>query len=212
MRLRSRRSTRRDRPGLAARVLWAFLCLGLGLSLTACQIDPPETAFPELTFDHRPPLSFDVARIEVEQAYQPQVEPPHVEQQMPLPPAAAAARWARDRLRAGGGEGRLVFTVREASVIERPLEKTGGLAGLWTVDQSERYDVRLVMTMTLYNGFGAQEASATVTATRSATVPEDASLNQREAIWFALVEKLMRDSDHQLEETLRRYFGRHLLS
>ena len=205
---RSQTFTRNEWPTVKAGVLWALLAL----LLTACQIDPPKATFPELTFDHRPPLRFDVARIEVEQAYEPSVEPPHVELMVPLPPAAAAARWARDRLSAEGADGRLVFTVREASVIEQPLDKTGGLAGLWTVDQSERYDARLVMTMTLINSFGARESSATVTATRSATVPEDASLNEREAIWFALVEKLMRDSDHQLEETLRRYFGRHLLS
>ncbi|MEM7225180.1 MAG: hypothetical protein AAF495_19535 [Pseudomonadota bacterium] len=203
-----RRSTRRDRPSLAAWGLWAIICLGL----TACQIDPPETSFPELTFDHLPPLRFDVAKVEIEQAYHPSVEPPHVELRMPLPPATAAARWARDRLVAAGSAGRLVFTVREAPVIEQPLEKTGGLPGLWTVEPSERYDARLVLTMTLYNAYGGQEASATVTATRSATVPEDASLNQREAVWFALVEKLMRDSDDELEETLRRYFGSHLLN
>lgn len=203
-----RRSTPSDRPGLAAAGLWALLVL----ALSACQIEPPRQTFAELTFDHRPPLRFDVAEVQVDQAYVPRLEPPHVEQKTPLPPAAAAARWARDRLRATGTEGRLLFTVQEASVVEVPLPKTGGLEGLWVVDQSERYDARLVLTMTLFNAFGAQEASATVTATRSATVPEDASLNEREAVWFALVEKLMRDSDGQLEETLRRYFGRHILN
>jgi hypothetical protein len=45
---------------------------------------------------------------------------------------------------------------------------------------------------------------------RSITVPEDASLNERERTWYELTEKLMNDMNTQLEETLRQVFFRYL--
>ena len=201
----SRRSTLIDRRRLA--IGTGLVCL----LLAACQIDPPHARYPELTFEHKPPMRFDVSEVEIRTAYLTPMVPPHVEHLMPLPPSRAARDWARDRLRAAGTERRLVFSVREASVIETRLPATSGAQGLLVVDQSERYDANLVLEITIVDDSGRQTARAEVRAKRSITVPEDADLNQREALWFSMTEKLMRDADYQLELTLKQYFSRYLL-
>ena len=45
--------------------------------------------------------------------------------------------------------------------------------------------------------------SAEATATRSQTVAENMTLNQREAVWFAMTESAMRELDQKLEIAIR---------
>ncbi len=187
------------------------LALALGLTAAACQTPPPRDEWPEITFRHRPVLRFDVAEVVVEQAYNAPLEAPHVAHDFPVPPAAAAGRWARDRLVAAGRSGRLIFEVREASALESPLETRPGIAGLFKVEQSERYDARLVVQVRIEDDGGLARASVDVTAERSITVPEDAPLHEREAAWFRLTESLLRDFDAEMERRLRQVMAADIL-
>ena len=47
-------------------------------------------------------------------------------------------------------------------------------------------------------------ATATAAARQSQTVPEDASLDEREVVWFGLVEKLMRRFNNAFEGQIRK--------
>src|SRR4051812_9994686 len=113
-----------------------LLCIGLG----ACGTESERPNYPDLTWTHLPPLTLDVAEIEIIDATTPTNASPHVEQLFPVPPAHAAQRWARDRLRAGGLANRARFIIQRADVIETSLPKSGGLAGIFTKDQGDRYD------------------------------------------------------------------------
>ena len=46
----------------------------------------------------------------------------------------------------------------------------------------------------------------------SITVPEDATLREREEAWFRLTEALMRDFDAELERALYQYMAAHILN
>ena len=59
---------------------------------------------------------------------------------------------------------------------------------------------------------GLARASVTAEAERWVTVPEDATLNEREATWFALSEALMNDLDVELERALYQYMAAHILN
>ena len=87
-------------------------------------------------------MTLDVAEIEIIDATTPTNASPHVEQLFPVPPAHAAQRWARDRLRAGGLANRAQFIIQRADVIETSLPKSE-LAGIFTKDQGDRYDAVL---------------------------------------------------------------------
>ena len=195
------------------RTLTHCLCVvAFGLLAVACTVAPTQNQWPEITYKHRPPLRFDVAQVVIDKRYSEPLAPPNVEHLIPVPPAALAQQWARDRLVAAGGVGRLVYTIQDASVVETPLDTKSGIEGLFTVDQSERYEGHLVVQVHLEDIPGLARASVTAEAERWVTVPEDATLNEREATWFALSEALMNDLDVELERALFQNMAAHILN
>ena len=178
--------------------------IALAAALAGCTPPPPpRPRFPAITFRHRPPIRLNVREIRVEQAYVPPAKAPNIEHLLAVPPEQAAARWARDRLVAAGTSGRLDYVVRDASMVEVPLTTKGGLTGLVTTEQAERYDARVEIEMKLIEDGGRVAGTATAEAVRSRTVAENITLNQRETVWFQMTEDLMKDLDQQLETTIR---------
>ena len=193
------------------RPLFAALAAGLAaaLLLAACETPPRQNDFPELTYQHLPPLKFDVAGVEIEQAYQSPGEPPHVEHLFAMKPADAAANWARDRIQPVGSRGRMRFIVTDASVVEVPLSIEEGFQGALVLEQSERYEARLAIEAQVIDASGRLDGKATAKAERTITVAEDITLRERERIWFKLTENVMNDLGAQLEVTLSKVFAAH---
>ncbi|MEX0759292.1 MAG: hypothetical protein WD100_06910 [Tistlia sp.] len=173
------------------------------LLLAGCQSPPPKSAFPQIGFGHEGSLRLDAGSIEVVRNDRQSREPPYVGHLFPQPPDALAERWAKERLLAMGGPRRAVVTIRDASVQEVPLERTGGIRGAFTTDQTERYDGRIAADIAIFEPDGRRSAYAQAEATRSTTVPENATLAEREQIWFRLTEQLMRDFDDEMERQIR---------
>ena len=71
-----------------------------------------------------------------------------------------------------------------------------------------RYDATAEMRVEIVTDAGVVEGRANAVATRSQTVPEDITLNQRDEIWFEMTEALMRDLDDQLVKNIHFHFGR----
>ncbi len=183
-----------------------FLLTSLG-ALAACETPIAVPRYADITFRHRPKINLDVAKVTVVEAYQGPGALPNVEHEFPIPPQRMARNWARDRLNAVGSSGEVVFTIREAPVIEVPLEKKQGLSGLVTVDQAERYEARLVVEMRAENPALGNQASAVTSVERKRTVPEDITINEREGIWYKMTEDMAGDLDKQLQDSLHQYFG-----
>jgi hypothetical protein len=122
-----------------------------------------------------------------------------------------ALRWANDRLVAGGTTGTLRYQVRQASVIETPLEVKTDLGGVFEIEQSERYDARLVVLAELTDAGGIPRAHASVQADRWVTVSEDYTLAEREQIWFQMAEKLVKEMGVELEARMRENMGPYIL-
>lgn len=59
------------------------------------------------------------------------------------------------------------------------------------------------MKLELGNPLLAATGIATASATRSQTVAEDMTLNEREAVWFQMTESAMRELDQKLEAAIR---------
>lgn len=184
---------------------------GFGLAaagtLAACNTPPQRYEFPQLTFGHLPPIRLDVAVVDVVDAYRSQQAAPHVEQLFPTPPAQVLERWANDRLVAAGTNGSALFTILRGDVVEVPLERTTGIRGVFTRDQSYRYDATLEARLEAENTSGLRRGSITARATRSQTVSEDMSLNQREHMWFEMTELLIRDMGAEIERQIGAYLA-----
>lgn len=183
----------------------AALATLAALDLAGCATPPARNRFPELTFAHFGQIRLAVARVEVRSDYKSPFKPPHIEQDMPVLPEDAMRRWAADRLIATGAPGHYAqFVIQDASVTDTKLTKTPGLRGVFTNDQSDRYDASFAARVLVRPEAGHyRRGDASGWAKRTRTVAEDISLNDRDQAWFDLVEATMNDLNAQLEKQIR---------
>ena len=176
-----------------------------GLLLAGCTTPSPAPRYPELTFTHLPPIRLDAASLEIVEEYKSPFAAPNVEHLMPVSPAAAMRRWAQDRLMPVGNGGRIIFTIADAGVIETALAPTPGVRGVVTKDQSERYDAKLLVRISVDGGDNRRRGDISAEGMRSRTVIEGLSLNEREKIWFQMVEGLAADMNSELDAAIRSF-------
>lgn len=173
-------------------------------ALAGCTTPPPGPRFPQLTFGHLPPFRLDVRTLDIIDGFR-ATNRADVASGMPVPPAVAARRWANDRLVPAGENGTATFTITEASVIEVPLARTSGVRGVITNDQAERYDGKLAAKINLSNPSRLLNGEVSAEATRSRTVPENLTLNERDKIWFEMSEALINDLNAELEKAINQF-------
>ena len=187
----------------------AMLALALPL-LAACTTPPDAPKFADITFEHRPDIEMDVADIVVDQAYQAPMQAPNVDHLFPIQPARALMSWGQDRLVAMGDDGVATYTVTDASAVVEDLGTDQSLSDYFTTEQAERYTLKLAVRLSVEHPDGT--GSIRVTGQRATTVPEGASVFDRERVWYEMTEKLMADMDEELETTLRQELGKYVLS
>ncbi len=189
-----------------------LLCLFLsGLALSACTTPPPARKLDKISYSEISPVRLDVREIEIRRAYRPPNAAPNVDHLFPVPPAAGAQLWAADRLKAAGPLRRARFIVLEAPVIEVPLARSGGLTGTFTIEQSERYEARLVVELQILSEEDRIEASVTVEITHHRTVPENVTLNERVQVWHEMTRALLDEMDRKLDAVIKEALYAYLL-
>ena len=191
----------------ALRVAAALLSV---LALGACANSAVPPALSEITFEHLGSFQLDVAQIEVLDEYVPPFKPPYVEHIFTTSPATVAARWGRDRLKAVGTSRKARFIVRDASVAKTLLEIEDGLEGALTTDQSERYQARLSVVIDIVSEERGREAYVEASAVRVRSVPEDATLNERQRLFHAMTEGLMADLNAALERNILEHLNKYV--
>jgi hypothetical protein len=182
----------------------------VSIAITGCETPPEPASHPSVSFADLAPISLDVARLEIQKKYKQPLKAPNVEHEMPLSLLEAAENWAKDRLRVVGRTGTARLTIEQASVIETNLKKTDGVKGVFTTDQAERYDGTLSMQLEVFGNINNGTATARATVRASRTVPEDATLVERERVWFKMTEAIMKEMNKALEERIRRHMGAYL--
>ncbi|HXP30694.1 MAG TPA: hypothetical protein VN832_06370 [Stellaceae bacterium] len=184
-------------------MLLAALCLGLA----ACSSAPPRPVFPDLRFTGQPPIMLSVARVEIRNDYQPPYHAPNVEHLFPVPPGKAVENWAHDRLKAAGQSGEARFVIQDSSVIEVPLAQTGGIKGAFTTEPSDRYDMTVRARLDIVDPRGLVVRTANVTATRSQSLLNTATPNDRDQAWYDMTSALMVDFDRRMTSEIQNSFG-----
>ncbi len=182
----------------------SFLLLpSIAFLASACDTPPNRRDFPTLTFQDRPNIRLDVAQIEIVQAYKAPGEAPNVDHLFPQKPLDVATAWGRDVLRAVGYRGMATYTVLDAGATETRLPRSTGLTQVFKKEQSDRYDLKIAVQLDLNNPNLRAIGTAQASASRSQTVAEDMTLNEREAVWFSMTESAMRELDQKLEAAIR---------
>lgn len=183
------------------------LCLGSGLGLVSCAPPPQAPSFPDIRFTGEPPFMLQASQIEIRTAYQ----PTNTDSAFPVSPLRAIQNWARDRLRASGQGGPARFTIADAPAQITDLPVKGGISGTFTDQVSQRYDVALDASLQLFDTTGVALRSARITVSRSATVLQSATANDRATVRYNLVRDLMSDFDAQAVARIGGGFGPYLL-
>ena len=115
----------------------------IGVMLAGCATQPPAKS-PPLSFAQRGVIALDAANIEVvDQTRSPRAKP-HIEQMLPTPPAQAVRQWAAERLRAVGRGGTVQVVIRDASIVESELPRDEGVKSLFTNQQAQKYEGRIL--------------------------------------------------------------------
>jgi len=176
------------------------------LALAACQSTPPRVSTQPIGFTQFGPIVLNAAAIDVVDSHRPGGGK-HVEQSSPTPPAEAVRRWAAERLQAGGRQGAVRVTIRDASIIETQLATTQGVKGYFTNDQAQRYDGRIDVEITgeaPIAGGGSFRGVTKATVTGSATVAENVSLADREATLQDLTRRMADQLNARLDAGIRK--------
>lgn len=175
------------------------IAAAMALLLAGCETNVPARSFPDIGFLHKAPYKLDVAKIEVEKQT-PAPEAGSIVFDLPVTLTAVAEKWARQRLTAVGTNGTAVVKIEKATMVEENLKKTGGLRGVFTTDQTQRYTADLAISISLSNDHG--QGTVQASARKIRTIAEDATLAEREKLWFDMVETLAREVDDEMDRQI----------
>ncbi len=190
-----------------------ILIMTMMLVLAGCQNAPQGFTAAPFNFEVNriAPIRVNVARIVVIEHYKPPMRAPFVEHEFPVLPANAVRKWVDTRLAASGTSGVLEVLIEDASVKEVPLVKTEGIKGLFTNDQDARYDAKLNVTFRVFTGTQAiSNASGDVVLSRSRTISEKATVNERQAIYHQMLWEMMLDFERESNARFASYFAPYL--
>lgn len=185
-----------------------MLALAGALALAACEAQPVIQKMPELSFADKRPFQLDVGQLEIVPEYVPPGRKPNIEHMMALSPEGATVRWAQDRLRPVGRSGYARVLIKDARVVEVPLNVEKGFSGMFKDQQAERYEASLDVAIQILDERHLPVADVVARATRSKTMGENATLNERDQVLYDISAGLIRDIDAQMDSLIRTYLAR----
>lgn len=189
--------------------LFAIATLALGtLALGGCASNVELPTYADITFKSSSPIPLAIGSVSSEIAYVDPLTTPHVGHEFPVSLPETAARWAQDRIQPVASGGTFSLIVLEASAVEAELETKKGITGLVTDDQAQLYTATVSATLKAEDASGLNAAETTVKVSRSRSVPEGASFNERERIWYQLSEEVMADYNTALEQAVQTHMTR----
>lgn len=190
------------------------LVLAAGTFLAGCTANPVTRTLPGIVFDAGRPLLLDVAAIEYVNAADDQNTTETLRDMrfaMYEPPGSVALRWSGERLEAAGTRGVARIILVENRFVAVPLETESGIEGIFTDEQSVRYEGSMALRIEIAghpSGHGFAEARSA----RSRTVPESLSLNEREHVLHSMLAGMAATLDERLEAEMREHLWRWLMT
>ena len=194
----------------------SFLAAALTLSLAACAGAPPPPSGPvtaTITYKHMPQLVVDVARVELVEAWRQPGTLPHIGHRNTNSPPEIIRAWTRDRLRAEpGGPGArdgstLRVILRNGAVTRTNLKVAEGVGGIFQDETDTRIEAICAVDVELMDPTAGRIGGISVQVSGARNILESASLNDRDVIYFALMEELASSLNQELENGLRAELG-----
>lgn len=175
-----------------------FLCF----MAAACASPPEPVVVAPLEFGGAP-ITLDVARIEIQDEYEPRFGPPNVEHLFPTTPKNGMKKLIKSRLKAGGSGGVARAIIKRAEVKE---SYAGGDEGLFGDGGMNRYDGVLELEVSVYREGGLMsDARINVKASRSRTLKKRASVDEQQAFFQKMNQDMLSDLGKELEAKAVQY-------
>lgn len=186
------------------------------LLLAGCQFTNAVVTEPNYSlksYSALPPINIDVKDIQLVEVYTPTYTAPYVEHRFPILPVDAFKAWMNDRIQTSGKDGTLRIIIKNAKVKETELPPSQkGLKGLFTIEQSERYDAELEVVFEIYKDDIMPAAEIQIAPTRSQTISENRTLIERNLMYHQLTVDLVDQFNQEMESYVQQYFSDFLLT
>lgn len=175
---------------------------------SACQNTPSTPRYLPYTIGKSEPVNLNVSEISFIDEYQPPFVPPNVEHTFPIKPYDAIHKLVEDRIHTTPHASAILkVTILDSSVIEKNLKTTPGIRGVFTNDQSEKYQGSIDVLFEIYErGFLLPRAKFTVQLSRSGTIDERASYKDRQDFFYDLTKGMIEQLNSQMSVAIERYF------
>ena len=173
------------------------------LALSACATPPAPTTALEITFQHRPVISLNVARVDIVDAHDVGGSFPRVDHLYTKTPASLVRRWAQDRLKAVGQMGQVSVLIQEARVVETSRVIDKGILGLFKDEPDTDLTATIVTRIEFVNVLDGGSYAVNVEARANVAIFESATLNERDFAYYSALETLGAAFDEAVEKELR---------
>ncbi len=173
----------------------------LSLLLAGCANEPNPAPF-LISYSNLGKITFNVGSIYVvDRSGGPLTQPPYADTQFRPSIMEAVHRWEADRLQANGNSGQADFIIKDANVVQEKLATQSGMGEWFTRQQGVKYTAHASVEIDAKGPTAYGLASAE--ASRSITVMEDPSEEEKQNAWHTLLDGLMSDLNHNLEASIR---------
>ena len=171
----------------------------------AAPVEPVETPS-EMRFNEQPPITLNVARIEIEKADAGGRVDHEVLAKFTVPPDEAMRQWANDRLQMRGATGAGRFTILTASVEEEKQPRPKGAVGIVGPAPGARYTITVEGRLEVLAD-GGQHAMTAAKVARAKTLEGGLTVDERTRALYDLTRATMTAFDEQMERAIRRHLN-----
>ena len=184
-----------------------LLTLLLGMALTACASEPTRTGAIQLDYSALGKIYLDTQDVKVADRTNTLKRPPNVGHLFHPTLTEAVNRWVDDRLQATGKAGHAIVTIKEASVVEKPLPTKTGMDDWFTRQQTGKYLAKLEVEVSAQTPVNNTNGFASAHATHAVTLPEDATEAEKVDAYRVLLDGLMVELNQNLEKAMRQHLA-----
>ena len=116
-------------------------------------------------------------------------------------------RWAAHRLKSVGLAETGRFTILRASVVEERLPTDTGLLDRVKIEQAARYTITLEGQLEILSASGRRLKSASARVSRTRSLREGLTAEERDRAWVDLTKAAMRDFDTSMSEAINKFLS-----
>ena len=175
------------------------------LFIGGCSLTPEAYEEPVLTFDHLEKQELPVARIQFLNQYSAPVTKNNIENKTRNAPLTTMQKWLEKRFVAVAPQDTLRVYIEEASLVKKDLPITDSIFGVFNVEPSQEYKARIFSKIEFLDDAGVLKASYNIRAERQVSLPNNATLVEKDRTLFRLMENLMQSIDREMMKIVADY-------